>query len=120
MITAHHHEYRGFLQHNHRAGVMMNVEGEGDMWVVHTRLDNKKVQAHAWCMVVAWGILLPMGIIWARYFRVGAPPQRRLLAWSRGFRVGIASESLLCRNLWRVYVQSFCTVLCVHACIRCA
>ena len=28
------------------------------------------VQAHAWCMVTAFAILFPAGIIWARYYRV--------------------------------------------------
>ena len=70
MITAHHHAFRGYIRHNHRSGLLMDLTGEGTMWPVDTRLAIQKVDAHAWCMVVAQGILLPVGVIWARYFRV--------------------------------------------------
>lgn len=58
------------MRHNHRVGLNFDPSGEGRIFVVATRLSIRKVQAHAWTMIVAWGILLPFGIIWARYFRV--------------------------------------------------
>ena len=70
MITAHHHVKSGIIRHNHRAAVAGTFAVPGSIRVVRTRLDPAWVQAHAWCMVVAFAILFPAGIIWARYFRV--------------------------------------------------
>lgn len=67
MITAHGHRIRGLSQHGHRAALFMDASGQGSMRVTSTRLSNKKVQAHAWCMFIAFGIILPIGIIWARW-----------------------------------------------------
>ncbi|KAK9799723.1 hypothetical protein WJX73_004470 [Symbiochloris irregularis] len=67
MITAHHHVFHGFIQHNHRAGLLFNMTGQGSMQVVPTRLKSTDVDAHAWCMFVAFGVLIPLGIMWARY-----------------------------------------------------
>ncbi|KAK9808162.1 hypothetical protein WJX73_003763 [Symbiochloris irregularis] len=69
MITAHGHRIRGLSQHGHRAAVLFEATGQGNMFVVPTRLSVTDAQAHAWCMFIAFGIFLPAGIIWARYFR---------------------------------------------------
>lgn len=67
MITAHGHDIRALSQHGHRAALYMDAAGQGSMWKTSTRLNNKKVQAHAWCMFIAFGIILPIGVIWARW-----------------------------------------------------
>ena len=100
MITAHHHVFRGWILHNHRAGLVMDVTGEGTMRVVGTRLKQSQVNAHAWCMVVAFGILLPLGIIWARYFRV------RPCQWALHARVSV---ELYSGPAWAVGPGSCCT-----------
>lgn len=66
MITAHNHNYRALMEHNHRAAIVMDLADGGTIRVVEPRLDVVRVQAHAWLMFAAFGLILPWGVIWAR------------------------------------------------------
>lgn len=79
MITAHGHNIRALSQHGHRASLFMDASGQGSMRMTPSRLNNKKVQAHAWSMFIAFGILLPAGIIYAR---CAALPSRSRFAFA--------------------------------------
>lgn len=67
---AFHKDFHGLLRHNYRSGLKITFSQPGSARTVPLRLDPHLIQAHAWCMFVAWGVVLPMGVIGARYFRV--------------------------------------------------
>ena len=58
---------------SYRSGLKVTFSQPGSARTVPLRLNDHLIQAHAWSMFVAWGVILPMGVIGARYFKVLPP-----------------------------------------------